>query len=215
MFPRKPLRDDLKREIRNRITDGRLPPGGRLHESRLSSELNVSRTPLREAMLGLEASGFLTSDLGRGFLVPELDPGQFRDLGAMLARLDALALDVSPVPASRHMMEMQNLLGRARLAAAGDVEDAASVTAGLPGAWAAQAYAGCPNPSLTADILRCEALSARYWHAAVMNGFRPGMLLAGLEDLLTAIRGGKRAEAAVAWPTRRIEVTAVAADALR
>ena len=143
MFPRKPLRDDIKREISNRITDGRLPPGGRLHESRLSSELNVSRTPLREAMLGLEASGFLASDLGRGFHVPALDRSQFQDLGAMLARLDALALDTSPIPATRRMMELQNLLGRARLAAAGDVADAASVTAGLLGAWAGCAINSC------------------------------------------------------------------------
>ena len=214
MFPRKPLRDDIKREIRNRIVDGRLPPGGRLHESRLSTELHVSRTPLREAMLGLEASGFLTSDLGRGFLVPDLDKDQFLDLGAMLARLDALALDTSPIPASRHMMELQNLLGRARLAAAGDVADAASVTAGVLSAWASRVYEGCPNPSLYADILRCEALTARYWHEAVTHGFRPGTLLASLEDLLAALRGGRRTEAAVAWPAQRIEVTEEAARAL-
>lgn len=214
MFPRKPLRDDIKREIRNRITDGRLPPGGRMHESRLSTELHVSRTPLREAMLGLEASGFLTSDLGRGFLVPDLEKDQFRDLGAMLSRLDALALDTSPVPATKHMMELQNLLGRARLAAAGDIVDAASVTAGVLGAWASLIYAGCPNPSLHADILRCEALSARYWHAAVMHGFRPGTLLASLEDVLSALRGGRRAEAAIAWPTQRLEVTDEAMNVL-
>jgi len=214
MFPRRPLRDDIKREIRHRIADGRLPPGGRLHESQLAEELHVSRTPLREAMLGLEASGFLSSDLGRGFLVPELDRIQFLDLGTMLARLDSLALDISPNPATRSMMEMQNLLGRARLAAAGNVIDAASVTSGVLGTWASLAYADCPNKSLCADILRCEALCSRYWHAAVMEGFRPGTLLVGLENLLAALQGGRRTEAAIAWPAQRIEITEEAIRAL-
>lgn len=203
MIPRKPLRDDIKREIRHRIADGRLAPGARLHESRLSSELQVSRTPLREAMLGLEASGFLTSDPGRGFLVPALDRDEFLDLGAMLAPLDSLALEISPIPSSRRMMEMQNLLGRARLAAAGGAPEAASVTAGLMTAWVMLAYADCPNQRLVADILRCESLCGRYWHAAVMAGFRPGTLLAGLDDLQVALRGPVRAGAATTWTVRR------------
>jgi DNA-binding GntR family transcriptional regulator len=203
MITRKPLREDIKREIRHRLVDGRLPPGARLHESRLSAELQVSRTPLREAMLGLEAAGFLTSDPGRGFLVPALDRGQFLDLGAMLGPLEVLALETSPIPGSRRMMELQNLLGRARLAAAGGAPEAASVTAGLLTAWASQAYAECPNQSLVADILRCETLCARYWHAAVLAGFRPGTLLAGLDDLLVALRGPMRAGAATTWTVRR------------
>jgi len=203
MMPRKPLRDDIKREIRHRIADGRLAAGAQLHESRLAAELAVSRTPLREAMLGLEASGFLISDLGRGFQVPDLNRGQFLDLGAMLAPLDVLALEISPIPASGHMMELQNLLGRARLAAAGAAPEAASVTSGLLSAWASHAYAACPNPALVADILRCEALCSRYWHAAIMAGFHPGMLLAGLEDLLVALRTPARTGAATTWSVRR------------
>ena len=214
MIPRRPLRDDIKREIRFRIADGRLAAGARLHESRLASELEVSRTPLREAMLGLEAAGFLISDLGRGFQVPALDRGQFLDLGAMLAPLEVLALEISPVPTSGHMMELQNLLGRARLAAAGAAPEAASVTAGLLSAWATQAYAGCPNPALVADILRCEALCSRYWHAAVMAGFRPGMLLAALEDLLTPLRTPVRTGAATTWMGRRTSALEEAAALL-
>ena len=214
MILRKPLRDDIKREIRHRIVDGRLAAGARLHESRLSSELNVSRTPLREAMLGLEAAGFLISDLGRGFQVPELDPRQFRDLGVMIVPLETLALEHSPVPSSRHMMELQNLLGRARLASAGAPPEAASVTAGLLSAWSTVAYAACPNPSLLADLLRCEALCARYWHASVLEGYRPARLLRGLEDLLAALRTENRRDAATVWAVVRAEAVEEAAGHL-
>ena len=117
MFQRKPLRDDLHKEILARIGDGRLPAGQRINESRLSSSLGISRTPLREAMLGLEALGFLGSDMGRGFLVPALNVQEFIDIQFVLANLKPLALSLSfPLPPGR-IMELHNQLGRARLRA--------------------------------------------------------------------------------------------------
>ena len=115
MFQRKPLREDLHKEILARIGDGRLPAGHRINESRLSSALGISRTPLREAMLGLEAQGFLGSDMGRGFLVPELNVQEFAEIQYVLTDLKPLALSLSfPLPLGR-VMELHNQLGRARL----------------------------------------------------------------------------------------------------
>jgi len=100
MFERRPLRNDVQRAIRERIVDARLPAGASLNENRLAAELGISRTPLREAMLGLEATGFLTSIMGRGFRVPELDSEEFRDLATILSRLAPLAVELSPDPAA-------------------------------------------------------------------------------------------------------------------
>jgi DNA-binding GntR family transcriptional regulator len=47
MIQRKPLRDDVQKEILARLIDQRLVPGSRVNESHLSIELGVSRTPLR------------------------------------------------------------------------------------------------------------------------------------------------------------------------
>jgi DNA-binding GntR family transcriptional regulator len=114
MFQRKPLRNDLHKEILARIGDGRLPPGQRINESRLSSALGISRTPLREAMLGLEALGFLGSHMGRGFLVPPLNAQEFADIQFVLTELKPMALSLSfPLPPGR-IMELHNQLVRAR-----------------------------------------------------------------------------------------------------
>ncbi|MEI7875905.1 MAG: GntR family transcriptional regulator, partial [Alphaproteobacteria bacterium] len=40
-------------QIRGQILSGKLRPGERLVEDRLSAELGVSRVPVREALLGL------------------------------------------------------------------------------------------------------------------------------------------------------------------
>ena len=51
-------------ELRDRIMKGKLHGGERLREVRLSEDLGISRTPLREALLQLEQEGLLVR--GRG-----------------------------------------------------------------------------------------------------------------------------------------------------
>ncbi|MFN2370215.1 MAG: GntR family transcriptional regulator [Candidatus Krumholzibacteriia bacterium] len=196
MFERKPLRAQVQREIRDRIFDGRLPAGASLNEPRLSAELGISRTPLREAMLGLEANGFLTSTMGRGFLVPPLDAAEFRDLAAVLARLEPLALELGPDLPGGRVMELQNLLQRAKLSVSQPGPRAAAAVAGLPSGFAVVLLAACPNRTLATDVLRLEALTARYWHAAVTAGLATGPLMAYAEELYADIQGRRRTAAA-------------------
>ncbi len=196
MFERKPLREQVQREIRQRIVDGRLPAGGSLNEIRLAGDLGISRTPLREAMLGLEAAGFLLSTMGHGFRVPPLEAGEFRDLAVMLARLEPLALEVSPDLSGARVMDMQNLLQRAKLSANQTGPRSAAAAAGLLPGVAALMLAGCPNASLVRDVLRLEALGERYWFAAVAGGFGSGPILAYAERIYAEIQGRRRQGAA-------------------
>jgi DNA-binding GntR family transcriptional regulator len=196
VIQRKPLREQVQREIRERIVDGRLPAGESLNEIRLAGELGISRTPLREAMLGLEAAGFLVSAMGRGFRVPPLAASEFRDLAAMLARLEPLAVESSPGPGGPRVMEMQNLLQRARLSAAGGGERAAGAAAVLLPGFASLMHAGCTNLALQQDVLRLHALCARYWHAAVMAGFQAAHVAEYAEALYSDVQARRSADAA-------------------
>lgn len=58
--------------IRDRIISGELAPGTWLRERELSSELNVSRVPVREALLQLEADGFTTTGPRHGAVVRQM-----------------------------------------------------------------------------------------------------------------------------------------------
>ena len=196
MFERKPLREQVQREIRERIVDGRLPAGGSLNEIRLAGDLGISRTPLREAMLGLESTGFLLSTMGHGFRVPPLEATEFRDLAVMLARLEPLAVELSPDLSGGRVMDMQNLLQRAKLAMNQPGPRAAAAAAGLLPGFAALMLAGCPNRPLVRDVLRLEALGERYWHAAVTGGFAAGPILAYAEGIYAEIQGRRRQGAA-------------------
>src|SRR4030095_271309 len=53
-------------QIRGQILDGKLKPGERLVEDRLSAELGVSRVPVREALRGLSMEGLVRLGPKRG-----------------------------------------------------------------------------------------------------------------------------------------------------
>jgi DNA-binding GntR family transcriptional regulator len=89
------LRDQVRRELVEWLSDGRLLPGQRLEEERLSRALGVSRTPLREALANLSSEGLVEAVPRRGFRVPGLSAGLIRDLYPLIGGLEALALRLS------------------------------------------------------------------------------------------------------------------------
>lgn len=198
MIERKPLRADVQKEILARLADRRLAPGSRVNESHLSVELGVSRTPLREAMLGLEAAGFLGSDVGRGFKVPPLVAGPFREAQQVLAHVAPLALSLS-APAPARLMELQNLVGRARLRLGAAPADRAADLAPLSQRWSQVLLETCANRTLQRDIARLEALSVRSWREALRLGFDPAAQVDSWQALYELVRTGRRDEAAGAW----------------
>jgi GntR family transcriptional regulator, rspAB operon transcriptional repressor len=52
--------------LRGAIISKRLPPGERVSEASLARQLRVSKTPVREALLRLQAIGLVEADGGRG-----------------------------------------------------------------------------------------------------------------------------------------------------
>jgi DNA-binding GntR family transcriptional regulator len=92
-LPRTTLRGDTQQRLRTLIVDGRLPPGANVIERHLSAQLGVSRTPLREALLGLEAEGLLRAEPGRGFFVADLSVREARELYPLIATLESTAVE--------------------------------------------------------------------------------------------------------------------------
>jgi DNA-binding GntR family transcriptional regulator len=79
-------------ELRRRILLGELEPGATFSQVQLSTELGVSRTPLREAVRRLQSEGLLRSEPRRRVRVSPLTTADFEDLYAMRVVLDSLAV---------------------------------------------------------------------------------------------------------------------------
>jgi|GEM_PF-73199 len=66
------VREAVYQKLRNAIIDGYFKPGDALIERILSKEMQVSRTPIREALRKLELEGLVTTVPYRGVMITEL-----------------------------------------------------------------------------------------------------------------------------------------------
>ena len=80
------LRDALEEEI----LMGRLKPGDRLEETMLAGRFGVSRTPIREALHQLAASGLVDIGPRRGASVAAVGAQQLVEMFEVMAELEAL-----------------------------------------------------------------------------------------------------------------------------
>lgn len=77
--------------LRDAISAGTLPPGERVTQEDLAARLNVSRSPVLQALRLLKKDGLLQEAPGRGLLVTRLDPERIGHLYQIRGALDALA----------------------------------------------------------------------------------------------------------------------------
>ncbi len=79
-------------ELRRQILSGQLQPGEPLSEYQLAKTLNVSRTPVREALARLRSAGLVRSVPQRGMFVSELGPGDVVEIMEIRERLESLVV---------------------------------------------------------------------------------------------------------------------------
>ena len=83
--------DKAVAHLRRLLGSGRLRPGERLKEQELSSEIGVSRTPLREALKLLAQEGLVEVLPNRGARVPLVSEAEIDDLFPVMGALEGLA----------------------------------------------------------------------------------------------------------------------------
>ena len=84
------LADIVFDKLESDILSGKLPEGETLTEIRLSNELNVSRTPVREALRRLEQEK-LIRESGKGAVVLGISVGDLKDIYEIRSRIEGLA----------------------------------------------------------------------------------------------------------------------------
>lgn len=89
------LRDIVYRYLIQKIQSGEVKPGDKINESMICTELSLSRTPTREALIKLESDGFLSYTQNKGFTVNEIDEKGRSDVYLIIGTLDALAASLA------------------------------------------------------------------------------------------------------------------------
>ncbi len=81
--------------ISKKIQDGTLAPNQKINEQQICDELQVSRTPVREALIQLSCEGFLVNEPRKGFRVKPMTLDDAKNLYTIIGTLDALAASLA------------------------------------------------------------------------------------------------------------------------
>ncbi len=82
------LHDEVAARLRERIFSGELAPGAFLDEVALSAQLEISRTPLREALKVLTAEGLVRHEPRRGCFVNQVTARDLDQIFPVIALLE-------------------------------------------------------------------------------------------------------------------------------
>jgi DNA-binding GntR family transcriptional regulator len=92
---RAPLVDRLASVIQSRVLSGALARGARLPQKALAAEFGVSRTPIREALRTLQATGLVELVPNRGAVVRGPTARDIREAYVVRAELEGLAAELA------------------------------------------------------------------------------------------------------------------------
>lgn len=85
------LKEIALKQMRDRILSGELRPGAKIEQDSVADELGISRLPVREALITLEAEGLVDNVARRGSFVAAIDPQDILDHYEMYGLLSGLA----------------------------------------------------------------------------------------------------------------------------
>ncbi|OEY66013.1 GntR family transcriptional regulator [Marinobacter sp. X15-166B] len=87
-----PIRDKVYFYIKDAILRGEFKAGDRLIERSLAQTLNISRTPVREALFRLESQRFVSTVPRKGVVVNEISRDEILEVFLILSSLESLAV---------------------------------------------------------------------------------------------------------------------------
>jgi DNA-binding GntR family transcriptional regulator len=89
------IRQSVGAAIRRALLEGRFHPGQALSEVAIAAEMNVSRGPVREALLVLAHEGLVTHSQNYGFSVLNFTERDRREIQQVRSPLETLALELA------------------------------------------------------------------------------------------------------------------------
>ncbi|MFH5186227.1 GntR family transcriptional regulator [Paenibacillus sp. TAB 01] len=106
-----PIRDKVYQYIKQAIVSGVYKSGERIIERELADLLNVSRTPIREALFRLESQGFVKTLPRKGVVVSKLSPEEIIEIFTILGSLESLAMKMAAQRATdEHRKDLKKVI---------------------------------------------------------------------------------------------------------
>jgi DNA-binding GntR family transcriptional regulator len=201
---RRTLAEELRLQLADEIVRGALLPGAALDEMELARRFGVSRTPVREAIRQLAASGLIEARAHRAALVARPNAEHLLGMFEAMAELEALCAGLAAARmsgAERHVLEIAHEEMRS-LIRVGDPQRFHEINEAFHGA----IYAGTHNAYLAEITLATRARVQPFRRAQFRNLGRLGKSHTEHEQVVIAIQRGERDRAAAAMRAHIVTV---------
>lgn len=118
------LRDEVSAYLREEIFAGRLRPGTKIDQDGVAVTMGISKLPVREALIALEAEGLVNSIPRRGAYVAMLTADDFHDHYRVYGRVVAIAAERAAGRITLDELEiLDRLVDRMEMWVYGDQDD--------------------------------------------------------------------------------------------
>jgi DNA-binding GntR family transcriptional regulator len=177
--------DPLVDALYSLIRTGELSPGERVDQRAVSERLNVSRTPLREALRALASDGILTRTPNAGYAVTKLSAADLLQYYSMRAFLEAEVLRTIQWPSEEQLQELRDLNDVCRQTAeGGDLEGLIAANR----AFHLRMFALSPMKILIGEIERVWRVSEPYRALHLSNAERRKYVAPDHDAMIEAIQ---------------------------
>jgi DNA-binding GntR family transcriptional regulator len=101
------LKDHVYNYIVKEIRNGTLLPNEKINENEIVKKMNISRTPVREALIQLASEGLLHNVPRKGFVLNHVDENTAKELYALIGLMEGYAAKlVAPAISEKDLKDM-------------------------------------------------------------------------------------------------------------
>ncbi|MGU3377058.1 GntR family transcriptional regulator [Chryseobacterium sp. M5A1_1a] len=109
MITQESLKSKIIKALWQLIIDGKIIPNEPMREIELTELLNISRTPLRDALQQLEWEGIVVSEPRKGYRLAQFSEADILEIYPLRAKLESFALELSGIPEKKVLDELSEI----------------------------------------------------------------------------------------------------------
>jgi len=159
MITQESLKNQIIKALWQLIVEGKILPNEPMREVQLAELLNVSRTPLREALQQLEWEDIVVSEPRKGYRLAQFSEADIFEIYPLRARLESFALELSGIPGKKKLDKLKEI----NLKIINSKSPREIVE--LDESWHLLLISNCPNQRLLKLIKTLHRQSQRYEYA--------------------------------------------------
>lgn len=182
MIQQQSLKAQIVNALWGFIISNKIKPNEPMRESYLAKMLNVSRTPLREALQQLEWEDIVIFEPRKGYRLAKLSENDVLEIYPLRAKLESFALELSGIPSDQMLDSLMAINARILKA------KSSKKIVELDEQWHSLLVSNCPNKRVLKLIKSLHKQSKRYEYAYMAMNHMAEKSVKQHEDIVTFLR---------------------------